>query len=62
MVIGDTARFSSEYAEEVEELVNYLKIPTFVGMMSRGVFADESANELFTIGNGAVVAQTLYLN
>lgn len=61
MIIGDTARFSSEYKESVEELVNYLQMPTFVGMISRGTFADESKNELFTLGTGAIMAADVVL-
>lgn len=54
MIIGEAARFSAEYAKEVEELANYLKIPTFTMITARGVFADESKNELFTIGDGGI--------
>ncbi|HZJ83534.1 MAG TPA: thiamine pyrophosphate-binding protein [Clostridia bacterium] len=54
MIIGEAARFSSEYAEEVENLANYLKMPTYAMTTSRGVFADESKNELFTIGDGGI--------
>ncbi len=54
MIIGETARFSSEYARSVEELADYLKMPVFVQTTSRGVFADEGENELFCIGDGAI--------
>jgi acetolactate synthase-1/2/3 large subunit len=53
MAIGETARFASEYGESVQELANYLKMPVLVQLHSRGVFADESENELFTLGDGA---------
>ncbi|HLV10021.1 MAG TPA: thiamine pyrophosphate-binding protein [Halanaerobiales bacterium] len=61
MIVGDTARFSSQYSESVEELANFLKIPVFVQTTSRGVFADESDNELFQIGNGAITAADVVL-
>ena len=61
MIIGEAARFSAEYAEEVEELANYLKIPTFAMITSRGTFADESKNELFTIGDGGMAAADVVL-
>ncbi len=54
MIIGETARFSSEYAKEVEELAKFLNMPVFVQTTSRGVFADEGENELFCIGDGAI--------
>jgi acetolactate synthase-1/2/3 large subunit len=50
MVIGDDARFSSQYGESVRELVDYLKIPVMVQVVSRGVFADEDTNPLFKMG------------
>lgn len=61
LVIGDTARFYSQNAEAVEELVNYLQLPTMVGMISRGVFADETKNELFKLGSGALMAADVIL-
>ena len=54
MIIGEPARFSSKYSKEVEELANYLKIPVFVQTTSRGVYANESNNELFCLGDGAI--------
>lgn len=61
MIIGEAARFSSNYAKEVEELANYLKMPVFVQTTSRGVYADESTNELFCIGDGAIRAADVVL-
>jgi acetolactate synthase-1/2/3 large subunit len=61
MIIGEAARFSAEYAKEVEELANYLKIPSFAMITSRGMFADESKNELFTIGDGGMAAADVVL-
>jgi len=61
MIIGEAARFSAEYAKEVEELANYLKIPTFAMITSRGLFADESKNELFRIGDGGMAAADVVL-
>jgi acetolactate synthase-1/2/3 large subunit len=54
MILGDQARFSNKYNEAVEELANYLKIPVYAMTSARGVFGDESKNELFRIGDGAI--------
>ena len=61
LIIGDAARFSAEHACAVEELVNHLQMPVFAGIMARGTFADESKNELFTLGTGAIMAADVVL-
>ena len=61
LIIGDEARFSGENPSAVEDLVNYLQMPAWCGLMSRGLFADESKNELFNIGAGAVIAADVIL-
>jgi acetolactate synthase-1/2/3 large subunit len=54
MVIGAGARYHTQYGEAIEKLVNYLKIPVLCTVEARGLFADETANELFTLGAGAL--------
>ena len=61
MILGEAARFCAEYAQAVEELANYLKIPVLAMTTARGVFADESKNELFTIGDGGMAAADVIL-
>lgn len=58
LVLGEQCRYSTLYGEYVEQLVNYLKMPvhtTFLPTL-RGLFCDESKNELFTLGENAVAA------
>lgn len=56
VVIGEQARYNTKYGEYVEKLVNYLKIPVYAVPLStaRGVFGDETKNELFILGEGAI--------
>ena len=54
MAIGDIARYSAKYAKEVEELANYLSMPTHAFYTARGTFADETKNPLFLLGMGAL--------
>lgn len=61
MVIGDPARYYSQYGESVEALANYLQMPVFSCTVSRGLFADESKNELFRIGTGALATADVVL-
>lgn len=60
MIIGDCARYYAQHGEAVAELVDYLKIPTMVQTVSRGVFADED-NPLFMIGAGGLPAADVVL-
>lgn len=60
MVIGENARFSATYGEAIAELIDYLKIPTEVMTMSRGLFGDED-NPMFRLGIGALAAADVIL-
>lgn len=68
IVLGEQCRYSTLYGEYVEQLVNYLKIPVYSTFLpaTRGLFADESKNELFSLGeasaSAADVIVTLNLN
>lgn len=61
LVIGDVARFSTQYGEAIPELVDYLKMPVWCHTMARGLFADE-ANPLFKIGGGSLPYADVVLN
>ncbi|HZK84992.1 MAG TPA: thiamine pyrophosphate-binding protein [Desulfosporosinus sp.] len=61
LVIGDTARFSTQYGEAIPELVDYLKMPVMCQTLARGLFADE-ANPMFKIGGGALPYADVVLN
>lgn len=61
MIVGDHARFCSGYGESVRELAEYLKMPVMVQTMSRGLFADEEENPLFTIGFGVAGSDVVLL-
>lgn len=61
LIIGDQARFNCEPREAVAELVDYLKLPVWCQVSVRGLFADETANPLFTIGAGAVCGADVVL-
>jgi acetolactate synthase-1/2/3 large subunit len=61
MVLGESARFSSEYGENVEALATYLRMPVFAVTPARGLFADESENELFVLGEAAAVQADVVL-
>lgn len=61
MVLGDNARFSSQYGESITELVDYLKMPVMAQPMCRGLFADEEANPLFRLGLGMAGADVILL-
>ncbi|MDR0570786.1 MAG: thiamine pyrophosphate-binding protein [Clostridiales Family XIII bacterium] len=63
LVLGEQCRYSTLHGEYVEKLVNYLQIPvhsTFLPAV-RGLFADETKNELFSLGEAAVAAADLIL-
>lgn len=63
LVLGEQCRYSTLYGEYVEQLVNYLQIPvhsTFLPV-TRGLFADETKNELFSLGEAAVSAADVIL-
>ena len=61
MVLGQVAPYGAEYAEKVKELAEYLQIPVFAQMESRGLFGDESKDYLFTIGEGALAIADVVL-
>ncbi len=63
LVLGEQCRYSTLYGEYVEQLVNYLQMPvhsTFLPTI-RGLFADETKNELFSLGEAAVAAADVIL-
>lgn len=60
ILIGDGARFNAEKGEAFLKLVDYLKIPTAVQAVSRGLFADETKNPLFKM-DGALPAADVIL-
>lgn len=47
ILIGDNARYSIQYGEAIAELSDYLKMPVAAQTMCRGMFADETQNEMF---------------
>jgi acetolactate synthase-1/2/3 large subunit len=53
-VLGDYARYTAQYREEMAELINYMQVPTFCQPLCRGLFADESENILFTLGEACL--------
>jgi acetolactate synthase-1/2/3 large subunit len=59
LVIGNGARYSSQYGEAVEELVNYLQIPVLTYTMARGLFADETVNPLFKLSGATSEADVV---
>ena len=54
LVLGQVAPYCSEEPEVIKELAEYLNIPVFAQMESRGMFGDELKDKLFTIGEGAI--------
>lgn len=61
LVIGDAARFSTQYGEAIPELVDYLKMPVMCQTMARGLFADET-NPMFKLGGGSLPYADVILN
>ena len=63
LVLGEQSRFTADYGEYVEKLVNYLKMPVLSTPLAstRGVFADESKNELFSLGEAAAAQADVIL-
>ena len=63
IVLGEQCRYSTLYGEYVEQLVNYLKIPVYTTFLpsTRGLFVDETKNELFTLGESAASAADVIL-
>jgi acetolactate synthase-1/2/3 large subunit len=63
LVLGEQTRYSTLHGEYVERLVNYLQIPVHTTFLpsTRGLFADETQNELFALGEAAVAAADLIL-
>jgi acetolactate synthase-1/2/3 large subunit len=61
MIVGDHARFCAGGGEAVRELSEYLKMPVMTQPMSRGLFADEEKNPLFTLGFGVAGADVVLL-
>ncbi len=61
MVLGEGARFTARYGEAIAELSDYLKMPVMAQPMCRGLFADEEANPLFTLGLGMAGADVVLL-
>lgn len=63
LVLGEQCRYSTLYGEYVEQLVNYLKMPVHTTFLpaTRGLYCDESQNELFTLGENAVAAADVIL-
>jgi acetolactate synthase I/II/III large subunit len=49
LIIGNESIYTAQHGEAIEELVNYLQLPTFVETDARGFFANEETNPLFTI-------------
>lgn len=63
MVLGEQARYNTQYGENVAALVDYLKMPVYSLPLAvtRGVFADESKNELFLLGDAATAEADVIL-
>ena len=61
MVLGAVAPYCSEEPEYVKALAEYLQIPVFAQMESRGMFGSELSDKLFTLGEGAVTAADVIL-
>ncbi len=63
LVLGEQSRYSTLYGEYVEKLADYLQMPVFSTPLAvtRGVFADESKNELFSLGEAAAAAADVIL-
>lgn len=61
MMIGNDARFSSQYGEAIAELADYLQIPVAVLSMVQGVFADEELNPLFRLRGAQSAADVVLM-
>ncbi len=49
MMIGNDARFSTQYGEAIAELADYMQIPVAVLSLAQGVLANEELNPLFRL-------------
>ena len=63
LVLGEQCRYSTLYGEYVKKLVDHLDMPVHTTFLptTRGLFADEIENPLFTLGEAAAAAADVIL-